>query len=57
VFVMFQTLQPRDKVESTGVGLAIVKKIIDEQGGTISLDSDRGKGATFRFTWPKQPME
>jgi PAS domain S-box-containing protein len=57
VFVMFQTLQPRDKVESTGVGLAIVKKIIDEQGGTISLDSDGGEGATFRFTWPKQPME
>lgn len=56
VFVMFQTLQPRDKVESTGVGLAIVKKIIDEQGGTISLDSDRGEGATFRFTWPKKPM-
>jgi PAS domain S-box-containing protein len=56
VFVMFQTLEPRDKVESTGVGLAIVKKIIDEQGGTISLESERGQGATFRFTWPKKPM-
>jgi PAS domain S-box-containing protein len=56
VFVMFQTLQPRDKVESTGVGLAIVKKIIEDKGGTISLESARSQGATFRFTWPKLPM-
>jgi PAS domain S-box-containing protein len=54
VFVMFQTLQPRDKAENTGVGLAIVKKIIEDKGGTITLESDRGQGATFRFTWPKQ---
>ena len=53
IFVMFQTLQPRDEVESTGVGLAIVKKIIDEQGGRIWVDSSLGKGATFVFTWPK----
>src|SRR5919202_16882 len=56
VFVMFQTLEPRDKVESTGVGLAIVKKIIDDKGGTLSLESEIGQGATFRFTWPKKPM-
>lgn len=56
VFVMFQTLEPRDKVENTGVGLAIVKKIIDDKGGTISLESEQGQGATFRFTWPKQLM-
>jgi PAS domain S-box-containing protein len=56
VFVMFQTLQPRDKAENTGVGLAIVKKIIEDKGGTITLESDRGQGATFRFTWPKQLM-
>ncbi|HEY9666754.1 MAG TPA: ATP-binding protein, partial [Coleofasciculaceae cyanobacterium] len=53
VFIMFQTLEPRDKVENTGVGLAIVKKIIEEQGGTITLESDRDQGATFRFSWPK----
>ena len=54
VFVMFQTLKARDTVENTGVGLAIVKKIIEDKGGTISLDSDLGQGATFRFTWSKQ---
>lgn len=53
VFIMFQTLEPRDKVENTGVGLAIVKKIIEEQGGRITLESNRDQGATFRFTWPK----
>lgn len=57
VFVMFQTLEARDKVENTGVGLAIVKKIIEDKGGTISLNSEEGKGATFHFTWPKHPME
>ncbi|HEY9609908.1 PAS domain S-box protein [Allocoleopsis sp.] len=56
VFVIFQTLEPRDKVESTGVGLAIVKKIIDDKDGTLSLESEPGQGSTFRFTWPKKPM-
>jgi signal transduction histidine kinase len=56
VFVMFQTLEPRDTVENTGVGLAIVKKIIEDKGGTISLESDLGQGATFRFTWSKRLM-
>ncbi|HEY9832109.1 MAG TPA: PAS domain S-box protein [Stenomitos sp.] len=56
VFVMFQTLEPRDKVENTGVGLAIVKKIIEDKGGTIVLESAPNQGATFRFTWPKKPM-
>ena len=54
VFLIFQTLEARDKVENTGVGLAIVKKIIEDKGGTISLISELGQGATFRFTWPKQ---
>lgn len=53
VFVMFQTLEARDRVENTGVGLAIVKKIIDEQGGMISLESQLGDGSIFRFSWPK----
>jgi light-regulated signal transduction histidine kinase (bacteriophytochrome) len=54
IFVIFQTLNPRDTVESTGVGLAIVKKIIEEEGGTIWVESVNGKGADFRFTWPKE---
>ncbi|WP_026464153.1 CHASE3 domain-containing protein [Adhaeribacter aquaticus] len=53
IFIVFQTLQERDAVESTGVGLAIVKKIIDRHGGTITVTSELGKGATFTFTWPK----
>jgi hypothetical protein len=53
VFGIFQTLEPRDKSENTGIGLAIVKKIVEGQGGSISLESQEGQGATFRFTWRK----
>ncbi|GMB01140.1 ATP-binding protein [Pelosinus sp. IPA-1] len=53
VFGMFQTLAPRDKSESTGVGLTIVKKIIQYHGGTIALDSQVGQGVSVTFTWPK----
>lgn len=53
IFVIFQTLNARDEVESRGVGLAIVKKIIEEEGGKIWVESDKGTGATFYFTWPK----
>lgn len=53
IFVIFQTLQPRDKVEGTGVGLSLVKKIVEGEGGTITVESEQGKGATFRFTWPR----
>jgi len=53
IFVIFQTLNRRDKVESTGVGLSIVKKIIEDQGGKIWIESDKGKGASFMFSYPK----
>lgn len=56
IFVIFQTLQSRDEVESTGVGLAIVKKIIDEKGGLIRVKSTMTEGTTFFFTWPKNEV-
>ena len=59
IFEMFQTLRPRDRVEGSGMGLAMVRKNIEVFGGTIQLDSAEGAGSTFRFTWPKraQPTE
>jgi hypothetical protein len=57
IFVIFQTLEARDHKESTGVGLAIVKKIVETETGTITLNSQLGVGSTFRFTWPKQAKE
>lgn len=53
IFGIFQTLEQKDKVESTGIGLGIVKKIIDEHSGKIWIDSEKGSGAKFIFTWPK----
>lgn len=53
IFVIFQTLQSRDEIESTGVGLAIVKKILDEKGGVIRIESKMTEGTKFIFTWPK----
>jgi PAS domain S-box-containing protein len=49
VFGIFHTLG--QKVESTGIGLAIVKKIVEAQGGKIELSSDLGLGTSLRFTW------
>jgi signal transduction histidine kinase len=53
IFIIFQTLKERDAFESTGVGLAIVKKILDDKRCTIKVKSDSGKGAVFTFSWPK----
>jgi signal transduction histidine kinase len=55
IFIVFQTLQERDAFESTGVGLAIVKKIIEDYKGTIHVSSELGKGTSFTFTWPRNP--
>ena len=57
IFVIFQTLAARDKVEGTGVGLSLVKKIVQANGGSIRVDSAEGSGATFTFTWPKEMKE
>jgi signal transduction histidine kinase len=54
VFVIFQAANPQKNPDSTGVGLSIVKKIIEAESGTIRLESELGKGTTFYFTWPKR---
>jgi signal transduction histidine kinase len=56
IFIIFQTLKERDAFESTGVGLAIVKKILDDKKCTIKVLSEIGNGATFVFTWPKHTL-
>ncbi len=53
IFKMFQSLKPRSKVESTGIGLALVKKIVERCGGTVRVKSAVGKGSAFYFTIPK----
>ncbi|AFE08416.1 PAS/PAC sensor signal transduction histidine kinase [Corallococcus coralloides DSM 2259] len=53
IWGIFQTLESRDKVEGTGIGLSVVRKIIETRGGRAWVDSVPGEGAAFRFTWPK----
>ncbi|RIK38083.1 MAG: hypothetical protein DCC55_22215 [Chloroflexi bacterium] len=55
IFEIFQTLKPRDQVEGSGMGLTVIKKIVETRGGTIWVESTPGAGTTFHFTWPKQP--
>ncbi|MEO5579355.1 MAG: PAS domain S-box protein, partial [Gemmatimonadaceae bacterium] len=56
IFGIFQTLEARDKVEGTGIGLSVVKKMVESKGGRVWLVSDVGQGATFHFTWPKNEV-
>lgn len=53
IWSLFQRLEARDKVEGTGVGLSIVKKIVESRGGQVRLESKVGAGTTFYFTWLK----
>jgi light-regulated signal transduction histidine kinase (bacteriophytochrome) len=55
IFQLFQTLAPRDRVESSGVGLALVKKIVEMYGGRVWVESTVGEGSTFFFTFPRTP--
>ncbi len=57
IFTIFQTLKSRDKLESTGVGLTIVKKLIEDRGGRILIESEIGKGSRFIFRIPDKTEE
>ncbi len=53
IFGIFQTLEARDKVEGTGIGLSLVRKIVDSRRGRVWVESGEGAGAAFHFLWPK----
>ena len=53
IFELFQTLKRRDEVEGSGMGLAIVKKLVERQHCRVTVHSDgNGAGSQFRFWWP-----
>jgi signal transduction histidine kinase len=53
IWGIFQTLEARDKVEGTGIGLALVKKLVESAGGRVWVESKPGEGAAFKFAWPR----
>lgn len=57
VFGMFQTLRPRDEVEGSGIGLALVKKTVEHYGGNVKLDAVTPRGTLVTFTWPVNILE
>jgi PAS domain S-box-containing protein len=58
IFEMFRTLKPRDEVEGSGMGLALVRKIVERMGGSCGVEAAPGRGAHFWFDWPRsgQPV-
>jgi signal transduction histidine kinase len=54
IWGIFQTLAARDDVEGTGIGLSVVKKIVEARGGRAWVESAEGRGATFHVLWPKR---
>lgn len=55
IFEMFKTLRPRDEVEGSGMGLALVRKIVTSMGGRCGVEPVAHRGANFWFEWP--PLE
>ena len=56
IFQMFQRLHSRDRYPGSGIGLAIVKRIVERHGGRVRLESEEGQGSTFFFTLPVTPQ-
>lgn len=54
VFKMFQTLKPRDEVEASGVGLALVKRLVERRAGNLSVAQSEAGGACFTVRWPRE---
>ncbi|SCZ49973.1 sensor histidine kinase [Thiohalomonas denitrificans] len=52
VLQVFQVLEPGESAKHSGLGLALVKKLVESHDGELFIDSGQGRGTTFRFTWP-----
>jgi PAS domain S-box-containing protein len=57
IFLIFKRLHPREEYKGSGIGLSIVKKIIEGLGGEVAVESELGKGTTFSFTIPEKGGE
>ncbi len=56
IFQIFQTLTRRDEIENTGIGLSLVRKIVEAYNGKVWVESKPGEGSTFFFTLPEQEI-
>ncbi|ASJ76740.1 sensor histidine kinase [Granulosicoccus antarcticus] len=58
IFELFNTLKSKDEVEGSGLGLALILKLVTRYGGKVQVESDpdAARGATFAFDWPVQSI-